>query len=267
MTDELRALLRADLEAQQPPPIGDLVGAAIRAGRRRRRNRRIGAGAALATAVALTFVLLADLGFAVRPAPMPAAAPAGENPPPESALPEPSGSLSPETVPIEASSQTGRPPARTLTIHSGTQRAEGMQKKATSAAMLHLLTQLLPPGRTSRYGVVSGNDLLVQLDLDTGAGPQRLRVAVDKTGGGTHRDGSVTVTVEQTPGDCAVNTTIDAQWSDGTTVRLDVSGCTPALSADQAIAVAADPRWGVTMDAALVGAGAARFVDVPVLAS
>ena len=267
MTDELRALLRADLEAQQPPPVGDLVGAAIRAGRRRRRNRRIGAGAALAGAVVLTLVLLADLGIAARPGPLPAAAPAVEVVPAEPALPKPSGSLSPETVPIEPSGPTAPPPTRTLTIHSGTQRAEGMQKKATSAAMLHLLTQLLPPGRTSRYGVVSGNDLLVQLYLDAGAGPQRLRVAVDKTGDATHRDGSVTVTVEQIPGDCAVNTTIDALWSDGTTVRLDLSGCTPALSADQAIAVAADPRWGVTMDAALVGAGAARFADVPELAS
>jgi hypothetical protein len=125
----------------------------------------------------------------------------------------------------------------------------------------------LPPGRTSRYGVVSGNDLLVQLYLDAGAGPQRIRVAVDKTGDGTRRDPAVAVTVEQNPGDCAVNTTIDAQWSDGTTVRLDVSGCTPALSADEAVAVAADPRWGVTMDATLVGAGAARFANVPVLAS
>jgi hypothetical protein len=142
-----------------------------------------------------------------------------------------------------------------------------MQKKATSAAMLHLLTQLLPPGRTSRYGVASGDDLLVQLYLDDGAGPQRVRVAVDKSGDGTQRDGSVLVTVEEIPGECAVNTTVDAQWSDGTTVRLDVAGCEPPLSAEQAVAIAADPRWGVTMDAPLVGAGDARFPRVPVFAS
>ena len=133
--------------------------------------------------------------------------------------------------------------------------------------MLHLLTQLLPPGRTSRYGVGSGNDLLVQLYLDDGAGPQRVRVAVDKTADGTQRDGSVFVTVEENPGDCAVPTTIDAQWPDGTTVRVDLAGCRPPLTADQAIAIAVDPRWGVTMDATLIGAGEARFPRVPVVAS
>ncbi len=258
MTDELRAKLRADLAAQQPPPIGDLVGAAVRDGRRRRRNRRIGVGAALAGAVALTLVLVADLGAAARPGPITAAAPA---------LPEPSGSLSPETVPIEAGGPTAPPQRRTLTIHSGTQRAEGMQKKATSAAMLHLLTQLLPPGRTSRHGVASGNDLLVQVYLDDGAGPSRVRVAVGQAPGGTRRDGAVSVTVRHTPGDCARHTAVDARWTDGTTVRLDVEGCRPPVSADQAVAIVADPRWGVTMDAALVGDGDARFPRVPVFAS
>ena len=75
------------------------------------------------------------------------------------------------------------------------------------------------------------------------------------------------MTVERVPGDCAANTTVDAQWSDGTTVRLDVAGCEPPLSADEAVAIAADPRWGVTMDAALVGDGGARFPRVPELAS
>ena len=34
MTEDLRALLRADLSGERPPPLGDLVGTAIREGRR-----------------------------------------------------------------------------------------------------------------------------------------------------------------------------------------------------------------------------------------
>jgi hypothetical protein len=37
-----------------------------------------------------------------------------------------------------------------------------------------------------------------------------------------------------------------------------------ALSEAQAIRIAADPRWGVTMDAALIKLGAAQFGRVPV---
>jgi hypothetical protein len=49
VTDELRALLRADLGDERPPPIGDVVGAALRDGRRIRRRRRLAtAGSAAA---------------------------------------------------------------------------------------------------------------------------------------------------------------------------------------------------------------------------
>jgi hypothetical protein len=183
--------------------------------------------------------------------------------------------LSPGTVPIVPSAPTRVLPARTLTIHSGTPRAGGMQKKATSAAMLHLLTQLLPPGRASHFGVASDNDLHVQLYLDDGTGPGMVRLAVGEAetrGGEPLRSG--TMTIEHRPDNCLQDTAVVAKWPDGTVVELDVASCLadgahtvparPALTVDEAVKIASDPRWGVRMDAALVDAGGARFPALPV---
>jgi hypothetical protein len=153
-----------------------------------------------------------------------------------------------------------------------------MQKKATPAAMLHLLTQLLPPGRASQFGVASDNDLHVQVFLDKGAGPGMVRLAVGKAGlpgGERPRGETAIVTIEHLPDNCVQNTAVVSRWPDGTAVELDVASCLaldagrtvparPALSTDEAVKIASDPRWGVQMDAALVDAGAARFPKLPV---
>jgi hypothetical protein len=75
------------------------------------------------------------------------------------------------------------------------------------------------------------------------------------------------------PDNCLQGTVVDAAWPDGTLVQVDVASCLdpagpptpPALTVDQAVRVAADPRWGVTMDTALVAAGARQFPTLPVL--
>jgi hypothetical protein len=272
VTEDLRALLRADLDAERPPPLGDLVGAAIREGRRRRRHRRIGLAVALATAAmaVLAVVLVGDAGAAGIPA-RERMQPAADGTT-VSQLPE-AAQLPPETVPITPTVPTASSWPRTLTTHSGTESAGGMQKKATSAAMLHLLTLLLPPGRTSHFGVASDNDLLVQLYLDAGDGPGMLRVTVDQRSVAPAipaRGGSAEVTVTHSDGDCAQNTSVSATWPDGTFVELDMASCAarehPALTTEQAVRVVTDPRWGVTMDADLVATGTRRFPAVPVFA-
>jgi hypothetical protein len=179
--------------------------------------------------------------------------------------------LSPPSVPIAPTTPIAAREARTLTLHSGTERADGTRTKATSAAMLHLLTALLPPGRTSHFSVSADDDLRVQLYLDDGQGPGLIQVAVTKTAGDST---AAQVTISHNPGDCLAATTIDAAWPDGTLVEVDVPTCLapggaegePALTLDEAVRVAADPRWGVTMDPGLVAAGAKRFPSVPVLA-
>jgi hypothetical protein len=262
VTDEMRDLLRAGVAAERPPPIGDVVVAAMRAGRRVRRIRRAGASAAVAVALAAAFLLLGDGGVTRRSGASVAVA----------AVPP---ALPPGSVPVRRSAPTGVSPARTLTVHSGTLRAEGMQKKATSAAMLRLLTLLLPPGRTSHFGVSADNDLLVQLYLDDGDGPAPVRVSLsrdDRASGETDRGATATVTVRHLPGDCGPDTVVGAEWPDGTLVRVTVATCLqagagptrPALTTEQAIRVATDPRWGVTMAAGLVDEGAERFAELPV---
>ena len=170
MTEDLRALLRADLGAERPPPLGDVVGAAIRDGRRIRRNRRwaaVAAVAAIAGLAAVAAVTLGAGGVARRPAAIAVAAPGPV--------------LSPVSVPLIPAHPAGRAEAHTVAVQSGTVRAGGMPRKATSAAMLHLLLQLLPPGRTSHYGADFDDDLSVQLYLDDGRGPAMVRVALGES--------------------------------------------------------------------------------------
>ncbi|MET3423320.1 hypothetical protein BJ973_002532 [Actinoplanes tereljensis] len=251
MTEDLRALLRAGLHAELPPPIGDVVGAAIRDGRRLRRQRRLGllgSAAAMIALVGVGAVVLRDGPVAVRP--------------PSAALPPQNVPPGPTAAPLAALQ------ARTLTVHSGTLRADGTRTKATSGAMLVLMLQLLPPGRTSHYGVSADDDLHVQLSLDGGQGPAMIRVAVGQNAPlGDDLPGGAFVTISDNPRDCEQATTVDAQWPDGTLVEVGLPACrsAPALTHDQAIRLAADPRWGVTMAEKLVTEGANRFPKVPVL--
>jgi len=263
VTEDLRALLRADLSGERPPPLGDLVGAAIRDGRRirrRQRIRRIGAGLVAIAAAVTAFVLVGDGGVAGR-----------RFPPIEVA-----GVLSPGSVPPAAPVPARTAEARTLTIRGGTTVAGGSREKATSAAMLHLLTQLLPPGRTTHLGAAGAGGLQVQLYLDDGSGPGLVGVGVEKNepiADELPRGGTVSVTISHMPDNCLQGTAVDAAWPDGTLVRVDVATCLdpsgpptrPALTVEQAVRVATDPRWGVTMDRALIAEGAKQFPTLPVL--
>jgi hypothetical protein len=247
--DDLRAALRADLAGERPPPLGDVVGVAISHGRRVRRNRRLAAvGAAVAVLAVAAFAAFGS--GPLRPA-LPSALPPG-------------------SVPSIAAATAAAVPTRTVTDRNGTQRAEGMQKKATSAAMLHLLTTLLPPGRTSHYGVAGDNDLHVQLYYDAGYGPSMLRLEVNRTDTGVPRGPAAKLKVTHVPGDCVRDTDVLATWPDGTEVQLDIATCLafdgrtnpPAkaqLSEAEAALIVTDRRWGVTMDADLVDQAASAF--------
>jgi hypothetical protein len=288
--EDLRALLRADLAGERPPPLGDVVAVAAGRGRRIRRQRRLtvaGAGAAVLVVAAIVAFgpgpRFAALPSALSPGAgsgsagpgnaglVPGAAePAGSVSPgsvsPGSVSP---GSVSPGSVPSTGAAPAAAAPARTVTVRNGTQRAEGMQKKATPAAMLRLLTTLLPPGRTSHYGVAADDDLHVQLYYDAGYGPSMLRLQVARTDTGHARGPAARMTVSYRPDDCVRDTDVVATWADGTVVRLDLASCLDSgrtdppvrtqLSEAEAELVAGDSRWGVTMDAALVDQGARTF--------
>jgi hypothetical protein len=229
--------------------MGDIVVAAISRGRRIRRNRRLAAAGAGVAVLAIAAIA------AFAPAPQFSRLPAA---------------LPPGSVPSIAVPPAAVVPTRTVTVRNGTQRAEGMQKKATSAAMLHLLTTLLPPGRTSHYAVAADNDLNVQLYYDAGYGPSMLRLQLARKATGARRSPEPKLTVTHVPGNCVQDTDVLATWSDGTAVQLDIATCLdfdgrtnpPAkaqLSEAEAALIVTDNRWGVTMDAGLVDEAASAF--------
>jgi len=285
VTEDLRALLRAELNDERPPPLGDVVGAALRAGLRIRRRRRSAAAAVAAFGV-VAFLLAG--GLAVRSEPRPGGFVA-ENAD-EIQVPVPARSeavpgraaqkapVSPGSVPFRSSAPTAVAPERTLAIHSGTHVATGPRKKATTGAMLRLLTQLLPAGQTSAAAVADGGDLHVQLYLDRGAGPGMVRLSLAQAateGPRPARGGTARVTISHPGGDCVRDTVVVSRWPDGTTVRADVASCLvrdgrttpsgrPPITVGEAVKLTSDPRWALTMDASLVDAGAEEFGRVPV---
>jgi len=288
VTEDLRALLRAELNNERPPPLGDVVGAALREGRRvQRRRRRVMSVAA--GSVGVLAVVLAG-GVAAYSGPrhtMSAADSVVAASPAATSVPVPLGpaarkaAASPGSVPVSPTAPTTRAPGRTLAIHSGVDRAAGAREKATTGAMLHLLTQLLPAGQLSNAAASGAGDRYVQVYLDRGDGPGMVRLVVGQLpaeGTRPPRGGTATVSIEHVPGNCLQDTVAVSRWPDGTAVQLDVASCLagdgrtnppgrPVLSADEAAGIAADPRWGVTMDADLVKAGDARFGRVPVFDS
>ncbi|MBM2616202.1 hypothetical protein JIG36_11605 [Actinoplanes sp. LDG1-06] len=280
MTEDLRALMRAELNNERPPPLGDVVGAALRDGRRIKRRRRragmAGAGAAGLIAVVLFGTVAAHSEPRRAVVADPAAAPALPSPASPAAMARAAQKVSPGSVPVTVSPPATVAPERSLTVHSGMERAAGPRKKATTGAMLHLLTQLLPPGRTSHAAVSGNEDPYVQIYLDRGDGPGMIRVVLGQLPEDPRppRGGTATVSVLRGENNCVQDTVVVSRWPDGTAVQLDLASCLQderpgrvVLTDDEATAIAADPRWGLSMDADLVDQGDKRYGGSPVFTS
>ncbi|MBL7257874.1 hypothetical protein [Paractinoplanes lichenicola] len=285
MTEDLRALMRAELNSERPPPLGDVVGAAVRDGRRiRRRRRRLGTlGAGVAGLVAV--VLFGGIAAHSEPRRPVVADPGGAQPALPATAVSPSVSAlaraaqkSPGSVPVAPTPPATTAPERSLAVHSGIERAAGPRKKATTGAMLHLLTELLPPGKTSHAAVAADEDLHVQMYLDRGDGPGMLRLTMGQLPAGGTRGGTASVSIIPVPDNCRQSYVVISRWPDGTSVQIDVASCLAGtgrvdppgrevLTPDEAAAIAADPRWGLVMDADLVDRGDKEFGKVPVFAS
>jgi hypothetical protein len=235
MTEELRSLLRDELSAERPPPLGDLVGSAVRDGRRIRRRRRFavaGGGTAVAGVLAVAVALGGPYGTAPAPGP-------------------------------DAGIVVAASPSPSQELQS--------RIPATPEAMLVLLRDLLPPGRTGDFAKAAHSDLQVQMSLDRGRGPAIIRISVAGYPS-VPRTGKPTVTVESLPDNCTQAKVVRADWPGGMTVQADLATCrmtaagsttTPlALTDKEAKAVVSDPRWGDGMDPALVRAGEQDFPHV-----
>ncbi|MFF5077757.1 hypothetical protein ACFY36_11940 [Actinoplanes sp. NPDC000266] len=296
MTEDLRALLRDDLNAERPPPLGDVVGAALRDGKRIRRNRRrLAAGGGAAAVFGVLAVVVGGGAVTLPGPPEPglggvAAAPAGPAPaqrvtprvtaPGRSGVPATKAPvLAPQSVPISPAAPKVRTFTRNLAI-SGTQRPVEKQTKATPEAMVYLLTELLPSTLTRDYSVAASGDLSVRAYLNDGLGPRMVQVRVWRTDVAPPRPArgqTAKVTIVSTPGDCERGDVVTAGWPDGTLVQIDLASCAagggagrppapPVLDPDIAAKVAADGRWGVLMDESLVTLGDKVYPGLPVFA-
>jgi hypothetical protein len=273
--DEIRRLLAEELARQAPPPMGDLVAASVRQGRRMRRTRNLwtagGAGGlALACLVAGVFLVTGgaprgtagtNLGFAAPT--YPSASPTGTHTGPEAGHPETTHS-----VPAAPAS-----PTQVSTADP--------KVKATTRGMLELLSHLLPEGTRSTPAQASDGSLFVGLNLDRGHGVGMVRLSVvsghpvDRThcpSGSTCRtlpDGNFVAMVDL-PDNCIERHAAFLSRKDGITVGIQMSSCLSwngttnppsqvVLSDEEAIAVADDPRWGTEMVKSLVDGGQRDF--------
>jgi hypothetical protein len=164
----------------------------------------------------------------------------------------------------------------------------GPKAPTSSAAVLDELLKLLPPGATSNYAFY---DLGAQTYLKGASGLGMIRLILFK--GSLNPDActsavpsDMTRTCSTLPSGATVLTTrisdncieplvIDVDHGDGTVVEIDVATCLAwnghsnppthmAITAAQALEIAANPAWGASqMDAALVRAAASRFADLP----
>ena len=255
----LDALLTEDTVAMSVPvarPIAQRVPRSVerltaRTARRRKRNAFAAAGGAVALTAA------AVLGFALVPSLGGADAPEAPRP----------GSVAVQRAGGTAATDPSSPPRKPAAAPAPATKA------ATPSAMLELLSRMFPDRTLSRGATVDDGDRLwAQVLMDGGDGPGRVSIEVtrDKNPDSQVRTTGPKITVEHNESNCIQNVLVRSDWDDGTHVFLAVSTClpwdgagnpetTPPLTVTEARKVVSDPRWGVTMDAELVTAGAKNY--------
>ena len=146
------------------------------------------------------------------------------------------------------------------------------RKKATPAAMVALLARLLPDRKLSHLNQI-GDDLHVQVYLDSGDGPGMMALSIARADRPAETTGNEPeVSVSRSEGNCVQAIVAQARWPDGTLVQAEVATCLawdgtenkPAdapLTEREAAGLVADKRWGLTMSTDLIEAGAEEYAD------
>ena len=242
MDDDFRSMLTTELATLTPPPIGDLVTASTKAGRRHRTARRLGTGGiAVIAALALTAGAIGIDNHATRRAASPAAA---------------------HTTLVPAT------PAGLLEI------LLPLLPSGTTSAYAQATDEL---GIQTYLDDGSGPGMI---RVDVSAGPPSTDPGPIPTNPGIHTDplrqlpgGSVAM-IEHIPSNCVERTSVYVKHPNGVLVGIYIASCLAwngtanlpgpqTLTVDRAIAIANDPRWGIRIDKSLVDAGAARFPHLP----
>ncbi|WP_457031545.1 hypothetical protein [Kitasatospora sp. P5_F3] len=271
--NEFHHTLDTELAALTTPPLGDLVGLAARGGRRKRRLRAAGAAFGSVTAVAALAVLVGSLGTGTAQSTVagPAIGPAA----------------GPAAVVASASSSASATP---------TAQADPLVA-TTAASLLDAVVKSLPAGLTADN--FRANQATVPIVdnrgypsvfafVHTPAGIGRIGVSVYQTDpeqqrlcfAGTHGDTSTTcstspagdvVEVETNSGNCIQATRVAVHRPQNLAVSIDISSClgkstelaVPALTQEQAVALASSPLIGTSMPSAFVAAANAKYPALP----
>jgi hypothetical protein len=296
MGEKFRLLVDQELADHRPPPLGQMIETAMADGRRIKRRRAVRnglAGAALAGVVLVATAFVVPMVHGTAPpvsersgASVPAAA--GTDP---STLSDPSEAV--PSDPVASRSLPARESTVATTPPAPPGDAVGGTADATPAAVLQLLTQLLPGGPTSNYaGQSSGGMITVQTYLNRGQGPGMLHLVLapgsspdPSTCEIGNRDGVNTTQCRSFPnGDTLelyeiTNNCVQRYGAlyvrkDGLAIHLNTASCLDwdgtrrpagqrALSADEATAIVSDPAWAMKLPRTLVDQGARRFPDLP----
>jgi hypothetical protein len=275
MDDWVHSMFRDEISAQDRPSLDGMVQEVLAKGRRARRVRT----AKIASSVLAVAGLIAA-GVAVpsitggHPAALDRGAVARSA---RSASPAPQGAAPASVILTTVKSAASYIP-----------QPAGPKAPTDSAAVLAELLKLLPPGATSNYAFY-GLGAQTYLRGATGLGMIRIfvfkgslnpgactgAVPSDMTRTCGTLPGGATVLTTRISDNCIEPLAIDVDHGSGTVVQINVATCLAwngssnppthmAITAAQALQIAANPGWGATqMDAALVRAADRRFAHLP----
>jgi hypothetical protein len=275
----MHSMFRDEMSAQPRPSLDGMARQVLAQGRSARRART----AKIASAVLVAVGLVGGVAVAVPAIAGGHSVATDRGTAAKSASPARTGT---RTAPAGGAKTVPAPAILTDAVSSTRYISQPAGPKAptSSAAILAELLKLLPPGATSNYSFSGGG---AQADLDGASGLGMVRVDLYK--GSVNPDActsavpsDMTRTCSMLPSGARVLTTrisdncieplmIDVDHGDGTVVEIDVATClawnghrnppTPmAITAAQALQIAANPAWGAAkMDAGLVTASARRF--------
>ncbi|MFH8387371.1 hypothetical protein ACH4E7_41800 [Kitasatospora sp. NPDC018058] len=277
--DDFRTALSDELSGLAAPPLGDLVAAATRQGRRVRRKRAVAAAAAV---VAVVTALLCGVPGTGR-AQLQAVAPDREGSVPSAGARAPGTAASPAPAPA---------PGTAAPTTTATAAPTGRLVTTTGPALLAVLLKTLPPTeKASHFAADSGEYPKAEADLTDDRGTGRITVSLspeagnpcDASAGSVNapgrcfRDGhgqQVRISYGQVEGPCTQYVMVTVTHPDGTAVHISMPDClakkggthppgTIALTEDQAVAIAGDPAFSLRMDSGFVQAAADQFHALP----
>ncbi|MFJ9520099.1 hypothetical protein ACIRPK_17805 [Kitasatospora sp. NPDC101801] len=271
--NEFHHALDTELAALTAPALGDLVGLAAKGGRRKRRLRAAGAAFGSVTAVAALAVLVGSLG--TGPAQSTVAGPA----------------IGPAAAPASVAASPSAPATPAA-------QADPLVP-VTAASLLDAVVKSLPAGLTAdtfranqaKYPIVDGIGYpAVFAYVNTSAGVGRISVGAFQSDpeepaclAGTQ--GRITtvcstspagdvVEVETNPTNCIQATRVTVHRPQNLGVAIDISSClnwtngqnppaVPALTQEQAVALASSPLISTSMPSAFVAAANAKYPELP----